>query len=541
MIYRRKSLAMKHSIRLYLNPIKIILLIVVIALLSLDAPGQEMPIVRPFEKDNTGVSTNPIDIYVLAKLHERGIKLANLCSDEVFIRRVYLDVIGTLPEPRDVLDFLQDRRTNKRAILIDTLLQRDEFADYCALKWCDILRVKAEFPINLWPNAVQAYQRWVRDSIRANKPYNLFVQELLTSSGSNFRVPPVNFYRAIQSRDSTAIAGAVALTFMGTRLDKWPEDRRTGIAAFFSRVAFKYTDEWKEEIVYLNPVPANLIDTIFPDGSKTRIMPDKDPRQVFADWLTTSENPWFARNIVNRIWSWLLGRGIIHEPDDIRPDNPPVNPELVAYLEKELVKSNYDLKHIYRLILNSRTYQQSPISQNKSPDADILFAHYLVRRLDAETLIDALDWIGGVGESYTSAIPEPFTNIPEYERSISLADGSITSQFLEMFGRPARDTGLESERNNDPTDSQRLYLLNSNEIQKKIEQSRRLRGVINNNRRNNNDLIKMVYLTLLSRYPTEEELNITGKYFQTDGLNQKQAVDDLAWALINTKEFLYRH
>ena len=169
---------------------------------------------------------------------------------------MYLDVIGTLPRPQEVLRFLRDERPHKRAILIDSLLEREEFADYWTLKWCDLLRVKAEFPINLWPNAVQAYHRWIYEAIRDNKSYDEFVRELLTSSGSNFRVPPVNFYRAIQgTRSRPTIAAAVALTFMGARIENWPEERRAGMAAFFERVAYKSTAEWKEEIVYPDPRP----------------------------------------------------------------------------------------------------------------------------------------------------------------------------------------------------------------------------------------------------------------------------------------------
>jgi hypothetical protein len=183
-----------------------------------------------------------------------------------------------------------------------------------------------------------------------------------------------------------------------------------------------------------------------------------------------------------------------------------VNPELLACLEKELVKANYDLRHIYRLILNSRTYQQSAIPRSSHPDAEALFAYYPVRRLDAEVLIDALDWISGTGENYSSLIPEPFTFIPNNQRTIALADGSITSQFLEMFGRPARDTGLESERNNQPTDAQRLHLLNSTDIQRKIEQSQRLRQLMQAAKGNRRDLICNIYLNILSRYPTPAEL-----------------------------------
>jgi hypothetical protein len=517
------------------------ILAVAVCMAALSGQGAESGVVCPFKSESGFVPANTIDTLVLAKLKERGIEPAALCSDEVFMRRVYVDVIGTLPEPQAVDEFFQDQSPGKRAALIDALLAREEFADYWALKWCDLLRVKAEFPINLWPNAVQPYQRWIRDAIRENMPYDRFVRALLTSSGSNFRVPPVNFYRAIQGRAPAAITEAVALTFMGMRLANWPESRRSGMAIFFSRVAYKQTDEWKEEIVQLDPAPAGPLEAVFPDGATVRIPPDADPRRVFTDWLIAPDNPWFARNIVNRAWSWLLGRGIIHEPDDIRPDNPAVNPKLLAHLEKELVNADYDLRHIYRLILNSRTYQQSSIPRSDNPDAEALFAYYPVRRLDAEVLIDALCWIGGVGQGYSSAIPEPFTYVPEYQRSIALADGSITSPFLEMFGRPPRDTGLEAERINQPTDAQRLHLLNSSDIQRKIERSQRLYKLILDAKRDPGALIRSIYLTILSRNPTQAELAAAEKYFQTDGLSYKQAEEDLSWALINTKEFLYRH
>lgn len=516
------------------------LLLGAILLAALDAHTQT-GITRPFESENEAVSPSRIDSLVSAKLQERGIEPANLCSDEVFVRRVFLDLIGTLPTVSEVREFLENTHKDKRTELIDTLFQRDEFVDYWTLKWCDLLRVKAEFPINLWPNAVQAYRRWIYEAVRENRPYNQFVRELLTSNGSNFRVPPVNFYRAVQGREPAAIAEAVALTFMGTRLAAWPEDKRANMAAFFSRVAYKKTAEWKEEIVYSNPEASGPLDVVFPDGVKMQIESNEDPRRIFAAWLIAKDNPWFARTIVNRIWAWLVGRGIIHEPDDFRPDNPPSNPELLAYLEKELVQNDYDLRHIYRLILNSRTYQQSPIPQSNHPDAAALFAYYPVRRLDAEVLIDALDTIAGTGQAYSSAIPEPFTYIPEEKRTITLEDGSITSAFLEMFGRPSRDTGLESERNNQVSDEQRLYLLNSTEVQRKIANSKNLRNLMANCQDEGLGLIDAVYLCLLSRYPTESELAAAQKYFQIDGLKPAQVQQDLIWALINSKEFLYRH
>jgi hypothetical protein len=489
----------------------------------------------------TGINNNRIDGLVMTGLRRKGIQPANLCSDEIFIRRVYLDVNGSLPEPEDVKRFLQNRSPHKRAALINKLLKREEFADYWSLKWCDLLRVKAEFPINLWPNAVQAYHRWIHSCIKENMPYDQFVRKLLTSSGSNFRVPQVNFYRAIQGKEPSVIARAAALTFMGVRLDEWPKSRRSGMEVFFSRVAYKGTAEWKEEIVYLDPAATGPLNAIYPDGIAVEIKPDKDPRVVFADWLIAPGNPWFARNIVNRIWSWLMGRGIIHEPDDIRPDNPPVHPRLLEYLEKELVDSDYDLRYIYSLILNTRIYQQSSIPRSNHPQADVLFACYPVRRLEAEVLVDALCWISGTQETYSSPIPEPFTFIPEENRSIELADGSITSQFLEMFGRPSRDTGMESERNNQPSDSQRLHMLNSSQVQIKIDRSKRLNGLAKASKGKVKTLIGMIYLNILSRYPTQTELATAEKYFETKGIGRRQATNDLAWALINSKEFLYRH
>ncbi|MHC4470090.1 MAG: DUF1553 domain-containing protein [Planctomycetota bacterium] len=503
--------------------------------------GAESRTVPPFEAEGGFAAESPVDAAVLAGLEERSIEPAARCSDAVFVRRVYLDVIGTLPTAREVVAFLRDRRPGKRGRLIDALLTRDEFADYWSLKWCDLLRVKAEFPINLWPNAVQAYHRWVHDSIRENKPYDRFARELLTSSGSNFRVPPVNFYRAIQGRGPDALARAAALTFMGVRTESWPEARRAGLAAFFSRVSYKRTVEWKEEIVFPTPAPDGPLEATFPDGMKARIAADEDPRRVFADWLIRPENPWFTRSVVNRVWAWLMGRGIVHEPDDFRPDNPPMNPVLLGVLSKELVDARYDLRHLYRLILNSSTYQQSSIPRSDHPEAEARFAHYIVRRLDAEVLIDALCGITGTSEKYMSAIPEPFTFIPDEQRSIALADGSITSPFLEMFGRPARDTGLASERNNEPTAGQRLHLLNSTDIQRRIERSWKLAGVVRSARGDARRAIRALYLHILSREPTPQELAVAERYAKATRLSPKQAAEDLAWALINTKEFLYRH
>jgi hypothetical protein len=542
----------------------------VILLAAMTGAGGEKTLVGTFQTDADLAPQGKIDELVFAKLRQLDIPPAHLCSDEVFLRRVYLDVIGTLPTAQEARQFLSDRDSGKRRALIDRLLERDEFADYWAMKWSDLLRLKAEFPINLWPNAAQAYHRWIRTSIKQNMPYDRFVRELLTASGSNFRRPPVNFYRALQSRQPEAIAQAVALTFMGSRAENWPGQRLAGMAAFFSQIGYKSTAEWKEEIVLFDPdklfdaekladpdKPRNSdkvpntgkttppadgkpLTALFPDGTPANLSADRDPREIFADWLIDAKNPWFARNIVNRVWSWLLGRGIIHEPDDIRSDNPPQNAELLAFLEEDLVAAHYDLKHICRLILNSKTYQLSSIAQGTNAEAAANFAQYPLRRLEAEVLIDALDQITGTTEAYSSAIPEPFTWVPEEQRSIALADASVTSPFLEMFGRSPRDTGLESERNNRTTAAQRLHMLNSSHVLRKIEQSPKLQS-LSRFRGNPHELVAGLYLTILSRFPTEEELKIIDAYVQSGSVNPRDISVDVAWALINSTEFLYRH
>lgn len=478
-----------------------------------------------------------IDALVGARLSQQGISPAPSCSDEVFVRRVFLDVIGTLPTAREARAFLADKRPDKRTTLIDRLLWRDEFADYWAMKWCDLLRVKSEFPIDLWPMAAQAYHGWIRTSVRQNMPYDRFVRTLLTASGSNFTNPPVNFFRAVQSKKPETISRAVALTFMGSRAEKWPKSRLTGMSGFFSQVGYKYTGEWKEEIVFFDASkPAG--GRAFPDGKPVRVVPDRDPRDAFADWLITPSNPWFTLNIVNRIWYWLLGRGIVHEPDDIRADNPAQNPALLTWLQSELVKSNYNLRHIYKIILNSAAYQRASSSAG-AKNADTNFARYSLRRLDAEVLIDALNQVTGTTESYSSPIPEPFTFIPESQRSISLPDGSISSSFLEMFGRPPRDSGLESERNNRPTADQRLHLLNSSHIQRKIERGPNISALVRPGTLQQ-EIGDELYLSILSRFPTEAERTVLGLYFQ-HAATRRDAVIDIAWALINSAEFMYKH
>jgi hypothetical protein len=544
-----------------------------------------------FEITAAPVPATPLDKIVfsgLAKLKAHP----TFCSDAVFVRRAYLDVIGTLPTAQEARDFIRDPDTaNKRRRLIDRLLERPEFADYWAMRWGDILRIKAEFPVNLWPNAAQAYHHWVRAAIAANKPYDQFARELLTSSGSNFRVGPVNFFRAVQNRTPDAVATAVALVFMGSRVSSWRPDRLAGMAAFYSQIGYKPTSEWKEEYVFWDPLgasrtPGNTApgrdaiapkppaktaaeppppptppapaatasaphEPVFPDGKKAKLPPDRDPREVFADWLITPKNPWFTRAIANRVWYWLMGRGVIHEPDDIRPDNPPSNRALLAYLEKEMVRGRYDLKAYYRLILNSQAYQLSSIPHLEGPKAAANFASYPVRRLDAEVLIDAINKVTGTTDLYTSPIPEPFTFIPDDKPAVALPDGSITSPFLALFGRPARATGMENERDHKPLPAQWLHLLNSSHIQRKIDQGPTLRALFTSGRKTR-DILDELYLSVLSRFPTDDEAKNAEQYtsFKTAARpvanrppppKRREDWVDIAWSLVNSIEFRYRH
>ncbi|MBC8873950.1 MAG: DUF1553 domain-containing protein [Planctomycetes bacterium] len=559
----------------------------VVLLAAVASAGEEEKAVSLYESSAKAKPQGKIDELVFAKLSSLGIKPV-LCSDAVFVRRAYLDLTGTLPTAEEAKAFIEDQDTkNKRIALVDRLLERPEHADYWAMKWGDILRIKAEFPVNLWPNAAQAYHRWIHASIVQNKPYDEFARELLTSSGSNFRVGPVNFYRAIQNKTPEGIANAVALTFMGSRADFWPKDRSAGMSAFFSQIGYKPTSEWKEETVFWDPlkssaasnsiapgqaaiaksvevtneVPKEPADApketpkdsteapkepadapppapVFPDGTKTELPPDRDPREVFADWLLQPKNPWFTRAIANRTWSWVMGRGIIHEADDIRDDNPPSNPELLAYLEKELVSSGYDLRHLKRLMFTSTTYQFSSMPRFNSPEAAANFASYPLRRLDAEVLIDAVNKITGTTDLYTSPIPEPFTYIPKDMPAVAVADGSITSSFLTLFGRSARATGMENERVNEMAPSQWMHMLNSGHIQAKLQSGPAMRAILTGPP---NEVVEKLYLTILSRFPTDEELKTIEEFNKSGALDRRYIRIDLAWSLINSTEFLHRH
>jgi hypothetical protein len=503
---------------------------------------------------------NKIDELVFANLKALGFPPAEVCGDEVFLRRAYLDVIGTLPTPDEARAFLADADPQKRSKLIDRLLGREEFADFWALKWGDLLKIKAEEPINLWPKAAETYHRWVRDSIAENKPYDQFARELLTANGSSFRVGPANYSRAVPNRDVRTVGEATALVFLGARLacarchghpvENWGLEDDLGMAAFFAQIRTKPTGEWKEQIVYRDaekelrhPRSGQVVRPKPLGGAAVELPPGADPRRKLADWLTAPENPWFAKNAVNRIWYWLLGRGIVHEPDDLRPTNPPENPALLEFLEKELVGHRYDLKHVYRLVLNSKTYQLSS-EPNPLNEKDVAhFSHYRAKRLTAEQILDALSQITespGRFRVFKRPNTAPDTAVPADVKAAEIAEASESSLLAAMFGRPERATGLERERAADLGAFHVQFLVNSNEVEWSLGESPRIRRLLTA-KKSDAEIVEEVFLAALSRLPKEAEKQKILAYFTQEKNNRNQAVNDLYWAVLNTSEFLLNH
>ncbi|MGA2617536.1 MAG: DUF1549 domain-containing protein [Thermoguttaceae bacterium] len=515
------------------------------------------PLVAPFP---TITPNNKIDELVFANLKELGFPPSEVAGDEVFLRRVFFDVIGVPPAPEETRAFLADKDPQKRIKLIDRLLEREEFADFLATKWRDLLRIKAEEPINLWPKAAETYYRWVRESIAENKPYDQFARELLTGSGSNFRNGPCNYVRAVPERDPRTLGESTALVFLGARLncarchahpvENWGEDDDLGMAAFFSQVGFKFTGEWKEQIVYRNPEgvvrsPKTGKPVVMKPLAAPALAPDPavDPRRKFAEWLTSPQNPWFAKNIVNRIWFWLMGRGIVHEPDDLRATNPPENPALLEYLEKELIAHRYDLKHIYRLVLNSKTYQLSsePTPQNEKDVAH--FSHYRSKRLTAEQILDALSQITEQPSRFRQFRRDntaPATTIPADVKASQIAEASETSMLAAMFGRPERGTAMERERADDLNPMHVQFLANSSAIEETFYGYPRIQA-LQKDRKGDAEIVEELYLLVLSRFPAEAEKKKLVDYLTAEKNRHDPAIHDVLWTLLNTNEFLLNH
>jgi hypothetical protein len=517
---------------------------------------------QPLSQATVGdAAPHPVDTHVNRRLAALGITPSPLCTDAEFLRRACLDLMGALPTADQARSFLANPAPSpvKRARLIDWIFEQPAYADYWAMRWGDVLRIKSEFPANLWPNAVQAYHAWLRAALAADTPFDQIARDLLLTSGSNFRKPPVNFYRAHQKRTPAAIAESVALVFMGVRLAPDSPEAQ-GFAAFFTDVRYKRTDEWKEEIVYFagnwpvyrNPDTKEPVEPRLPpsppgspaDASPTPSDRNNTPRRIVADWLTAPENPWFAANLANRTWAALFGRGITEPVDDVRPDNPPIDPDLLALLSRRVTENNYSLRDLLRFIATSDTWQRTSRRDDTNRADRDAWSHYYPRRLDAELLADAIGSFTGAHETLLSRIPEPYAFWPDDFRAIQNPDASVTTEFLETFGRPGRDTSYAYERDLHPSMAQALYLLNSKALNTKIEKRNGgVAALVKKHAADPGALADEFYLALLSRYPTTTERARVVEHLRAvpAGKPPLAPAQDIAWALINTKEFLYRH
>ena len=425
-----------------------------------------------------------------------------------------------------------------------------DFADMMAMRYADMFRIKSEFPINLWPNAVQCYHRYFYLVTLNDRSWRTVAEELLISSGSNFRVPAANFFRANADRSPKGLAAGTALALMNLCTEKMPEELRRGFENFFTKIRFKSTKEWKEEIVYSDFTPAR-IQCRTPDGKKFSIdTAERDPRQVLAAWLCDEDNPLLARAYVNRAWYWMTGTGIANPVDDMalprsfwekisgdpRP-NDPCDEEIMEFLTRFFVRNNYSTRALYKLILNSRAWQADwRCPPGKLSLYEKHLAVYPVRRLESEVINDVLGKLTGGYERFVSVIPEPFTFIPYGSSAVSLADGSMSTGTLDKFGRSPRDSGKIAERNNNFTGAQRLHLMNSGVLFRRITQLPN--RVFRNRRLNWDQQLDLAWLTLLSRYPTAAERRAARRYLkQMDQRKKWRFWQDLFWALVNTAEF----
>ncbi len=474
------------------------------------------------------ISNASIDAEVDAMLTKRGISPSPICIDEHFVRRTFLTAAGRLPSLDEALQY----RDKSREEIVDMLLASDDFTDMLTLKWGDLLKVKSEFPSNMWPNGAQAYNRWIRVHMRDNTPYDEFVEDILLSSGSNFRQPQVNFYRAFVQRSPEAIAENVELLFLGQRTTNPLSSQ------FFSQIRYKNTSEWKEEIVYIDLDHNPVLDTKHPAIEQQ--VRNTDLRRCYVEWLTSSENRQFARAMANRVWMWIMGRGVVEEADDFREDNAPSNPQLLEYLTQSFIALGYDVRALYREILLSNCYQRSsiPTSENREQGAE-LFAYYPTIRLTAEQIIDGISLITGVNDRYVSRVPEPYSYYPADMHSYEIGDASVSTSQLDLFGRPSRDNSLESGRNNSVNSKQTLYLLNSNSVTSKIESSNRIKEIVGGCT-TREQVIDKVYIMMLCRYPTAQERSAVLSFFESYSSNQKIA-QELIWALLNSAEFMFNH
>jgi hypothetical protein len=487
---------------------------------------------------------NFIDAPVDAKLKKLNIAPSGLCNDADYLRRVSLDLIGTLPTADEARDFLNDTQPDKRSRLVDELLKRPEFADYWSLKWADLLRVDRRV---LGRKSAYAYYRWIRDSFSENKPYDQFVREVVTAEGHLRQAPVGHFYKVVG--DPGKRASTLSQVFLGVRIecaqchhhpfDRWSQTDYFGMQAFFTQASFKSTPQG-ELMGAISDTPTKHPrsgDTIFahPMGSEApRTSPQGDRRRVLADWMTSPDNPWLARTFVNRIWAHMLGRGLIEPVDDLRLTNPPTNPELLDALAAHFVESEFDFPTLLKTIAASRTYQLSSQPNETNAGDEQNASRALFKTLDAEVLFDAVCQVTGTQEK--------FPGVPAGSRAIQLWDSQINHYFLKLFGRPDRITACQCERSAKPSVSQVLHVLNSPEIHDKLSHAGgRLAELVSRFPNDDAGLIEDLYLTYYARRPNDDEQKATTAYLRAHSDQRQQACEDIAWSMLNSVEFLFNH
>jgi hypothetical protein len=506
---------------------------------------------------------NYIDRHVFAKLKTLRMQPSSLCSDSAFLRRAYLDAIGVLPTPAESRRFLEDRRSDKRSRLIDALLRRNEFADFWALKWSDLLRNEEKA---LDRRGVRAFHAWIRRAIIDGKPLNEFARDLVASRGSTYKNPASNYYRAL--REPYARAEATAQVFLGLRLqcarchnhpfDRWTQTDYHQLAAFFVRVQYRILENNRkdrldkhefagEQIVYqsrsgelLHPVSGAVLQPRFPGADTPELGPTSDRLTALADWIARPDNPFFARAQVNRIWQHLLGRGIVDPGDDFRDSNPPVNPALLDALARDFVSSRFNLKHLVRTIMNSRTYQLSARPTATNTDDESNFARALIRPLQAEQLFDAAAQVSGVRPRFegfpggTRAGQLPGVGGPQRRRGQGEA-----ARFLAVFGKPVRLLSCECERSDDATLARAFQLITGGVLQRMLSEPNNRIGQALAKGASIQAIIEELYLAALCRLPSGEERRQLVSFVER-AKDRRSALEDVLWGLLNAKEFLLR-
>ena len=504
---------------------------------------------------------NYIDDLVLKKLETLHIPPSPDCTDTEFIRRVYLDAAGILPTPEEVRKFLADAAPDRRARLIGALLERPEFVDYWTYKWSDLLLISSR---KLPQPAVWAFHQYVRQSVADNKPWDRFAREILTARGNNLQHGEANYF--VLHKDLSDLTEATAVTFLGMSvtccrchnhpLEKWTQDQYWSMANLFARVALKNGDRTGEVAVLSQPTGEALHPrrgvALPPAPLDARPLPldsSSDRRQYFADWLTAPENPYFARALVNRVVHNYLGRGLVEAEDDLRQTNPPSNEELFEALARDFVAHHYDVKHLMRTILNSATYQRSstPVAANEKDDR--FYSHYLVRRLSAEVILDAYSQVTGVPTTFNQVLLGSSGGVgttsafPPGTRALQLPDPLIVSPFLDTFGRPERSQTCSCERQQESSVTQALHLDNGKTLNEKLRsKSSRVEQWLKE-KVGDDEAIARVYQLALGRAPTPIErqhfIALLAEAARDQLTTRREALEDLFWAVLTGREFLF--